>query len=116
MTTSTTTKRDHTTAAPAADGTVTVIAETRHTTAADTLAAIDAGAEFAHVDPRTLLIETNVRSDAFLSPRFVQSIKDHGVLTPVLVVRTPDGLRVRAGQRRTLGAIDADRPTTPRGS
>jgi ParB family chromosome partitioning protein len=112
-TTSTTTKRDHTTAALAADGTRTVIAETRHTTAADTLAAIDAGAEFAHVDPRTLLIETNVRSEVNVSVRFVQSIKDLGVVTPILVVRAPEGLRVRAGQRRTLGAIEAGRATIP---
>ncbi|VTR78957.1 ParB/RepB/Spo0J family partition protein [Cellulomonas hominis] len=87
--------------------------DTTTSTSADVLAAIDNGAEFAHLDPATLLIETNVRSEAHLSARFVQSIRDHGVLTPVLVVRTTEGLRVRAGQRRTLGAIEAQQATIP---
>ncbi|MFS0703263.1 ParB/RepB/Spo0J family partition protein [Cellulomonas sp. 179-A 9B4 NHS] len=65
------------------------------------------------VDPRTLLVEKNVRTDAALDAEFVASIRDLGVLTPVLVHRTPEGLRVRAGQRRTLGAIEAGRETIP---
>jgi ParB family chromosome partitioning protein len=65
------------------------------------------------VDPRTLLVEANVRTDAALDPEFVDSVRDLGVLTPVLVHRTPDGLRVRAGQRRTLAAIEAGRDTIP---
>jgi ParB family transcriptional regulator, chromosome partitioning protein len=67
----------------------------------------------AHVDPRTLLVEVNVRRDAHLTPAFVDSIREHGVLTPVLVHRTGEGLRVRAGQRRTLAAIEAGRDTIP---
>jgi ParB family transcriptional regulator, chromosome partitioning protein len=65
------------------------------------------------VDPRTLIVEANVRSDAALTPAFVGSIRTHGVLTPVLVHRTAEGLRVRAGQRRTLASIEAGRDTIP---
>lgn len=64
--------------------------------------------EFAHLDPRTLTIEVNVRTSTALTPSFVGSIRQYGVITPVLVVRTEDGqLLVRAGQRRTLAAIEA---------
>lgn len=71
-------------------------------------------AEFAHIDPRTLTVEANIRSDAALDRAFVASIRQHGVIVPVLVVRQADGaLHVRAGQRRTLGAIEADVPTIP---
>ncbi|MFI8528554.1 ParB/RepB/Spo0J family partition protein [Promicromonospora sukumoe] len=62
--------------------------------------------EFGMLDPRTLLVETNVRAQANLTPRFLKSIRDHGVLAPVLVQRTEQGPRVRAGQRRTLAAIE----------
>jgi ParB family chromosome partitioning protein len=83
--------------------------QTTETTAPDY-----AGVEFAHVDPRTLVIEANMRADVALTPDFVGSIKDHGVLTPIVVHRTEDGtLRVRAGQRRTLAAIEAGRETIP---
>ncbi|WP_125778262.1 ParB/RepB/Spo0J family partition protein [Antribacter gilvus] len=70
--------------------------------------------EFDNVDPRTLTIETNIRTDADLTPTFIESIREHGVLTPILVQRTQDGtLHVRAGQRRTLAAIEAGRETVP---
>lgn len=68
---------------------------------------------FADLDPRTLLIEANVRAEAHLDAQFIASIREHGVLMPVLVQRTAEGLHVRAGQRRTLGAIEADRATIP---
>lgn len=58
------------------------------------------------VDPSTLVLEVNVRADAALTPEFIASIKTHGVLTPILAIRTDEGLRVRAGQRRTLAAIE----------
>jgi ParB family chromosome partitioning protein len=69
--------------------------------------------EVAQVDPRALILEVNVRTDAALTPEFIASVKTHGVLTPVLVQRHDDGLYVRAGQRRTLAAIEADLPTIP---
>jgi len=72
------------------------------------------GVEFAHVDPRTLLIETNVRTRPDLDADFLDSIRTYGVHTPVHATRDPDGnLLVRAGQRRTLGAIETDQATVP---
>ncbi|GIG27274.1 MULTISPECIES: ParB/RepB/Spo0J family partition protein [Cellulomonas] len=73
-------------------------------------------AEFAHLNPRDLVIEANVRGDESvdLNPGFIGSIRQYGVLMPILVVRQADGtLHVRAGKRRTLGAVAADAPTVP---
>ena len=54
------------------------------------------------------------RLDVRLDPAFVASIKDLGVLVPIVAVRTAEGaVRVRLGNRRTLGAIEAGRPTVP---
>lgn len=66
-----------------------------------------------YLDPGTLLIETNVRSELHLTADFVASIKTHGVLQPVIAVRTEDGVRVRAGQRRTAAAVQAGLATIP---
>lgn len=95
------------------DGTLTVIAHSEHH---DLTQEVTPGTEFAHLDPRALIIETNVRDDASvdLTPGFVGSIRQHGVLMPILVVRQADGaLHVRAGKRRTLGAVAAQVPTIP---
>ncbi|WP_460755075.1 ParB/RepB/Spo0J family partition protein [Myceligenerans cantabricum] len=70
--------------------------------------------EFAHLDPRTLTIEANVRREVGLDAGFVESIRMHGVKTPIVVQRAGDGsLAVRAGQRRTLAAIEAGIATIP---
>ncbi|MBX9244641.1 ParB N-terminal domain-containing protein [Actinotalea ferrariae] len=69
--------------------------------------------QIVQVDPRTLVLEVNVRADAALTPEFVGSIKTHGVLTPILVQRTADALHVRAGQRRTLASIEAGLTAIP---
>ena len=67
-----------------------------------------------HVDPHTLTIETNVRPSAPITPAFVQSIKENGVLTPVLGHRGDDGtVTVRAGQRRVFAAREAGLATIP---
>jgi ParB family chromosome partitioning protein len=73
-------------------------------------------AELAWVDPRTVVLGKNVRSDASetLNPDFVESIRERGILSPPTLVRMPDGaLHVKMGQRRTLGAIAADLPLYP---
>lgn len=76
--------------------------------------AVQTASTFADLDPRALVIEANVRTDVNLDPAFVESIRDNGVLMPILVQRHEDGtLHVRAGQRRTLGAIAAERATIP---
>ena len=76
----------------------------------DTIAAVG---ELLHVDPRGLLIDRNIR-DAQLDKEFVASIKAHGVLVAITAVTTAEGaMRVRYGHRRTLAAIEAERPTVP---
>ena len=70
--------------------------------------------ELLDLDPRTLLIDINVRADAHPDPDLVDSIRDVGVLQPVTVVRTQGGqYRVRYGHRRTLAAIAAQMGTVP---
>ena len=65
------------------------------------------------LDPATLLVDLNIR-EAKLDKDFVASIKDHGVIEPIVAVRTEDGqVRVRHGHRRALGAIEAARPLVP---
>jgi len=60
------------------------------------------------LDPTALIVDINVRKDAALTPEFVASIKEHGVIEPVIAHRNDDGtVHVRMGQRRTLGAIEA---------
>lgn len=67
-----------------------------------------------HLDPHSLTLEPNVRDVADLDAQFVASIKEHGVLTPIAAVRSLDGtVWVRAGQRRTLAAREANLSTVP---
>ncbi|MBO1741542.1 ParB/RepB/Spo0J family partition protein [Leifsonia sp. TF02-11] len=67
-----------------------------------------------HLDPHTLTIEDNVRPFAPITPAFVQSIKENGVLTPVLGHRGDDGqVTVRAGQRRVHAAREAGLASIP---
>jgi ParB family transcriptional regulator, chromosome partitioning protein len=66
------------------------------------------------VDPTTLLVDVNIRSDAALDKDFLASIRDLGVLVPIAAVRTQDGaLRVCYGHRRTLAAVEAGRGSVP---
>ncbi|MBS3177726.1 MULTISPECIES: ParB/RepB/Spo0J family partition protein [unclassified Pseudoclavibacter] len=66
-----------------------------------------------HVAPADLVIEENVRQSAPLTPDFIRSIKENGVITPVLAHRRDGVLVVRAGQRRTLAAREAGLQTIP---
>ena len=43
------------------------------------------------LDPRDLLVDVNIRTDARLDKDFVASIKDFGVLVPITAVRTAGG-------------------------
>lgn len=66
------------------------------------------------VDPATLLVDINVRSDAALDNDFLASIRDLGVLMPIVAVRTEGkALRVRYGHRRTLAAVQVGRARVP---
>ena len=67
-----------------------------------------------HIDPNTLVVDTNVRDDAALDAEFIDSIKEHGVLVPIVAVRGQDGqLLVRYGQRRTLAAREVGLSSVP---
>ena len=67
-----------------------------------------------HIDPNALIVETNVRTVTPLDPGFIDSIRTNGVLTPILAWRDADQtVHVRAGQRRTLAAREADVTTVP---
>jgi ParB family chromosome partitioning protein len=66
------------------------------------------------VDPASLLIDANVRLDARVDADFVASVRDLGVLVPIVAVRTLDGdLRVRFGHRRTIAATEAGCSVVP---
>lgn len=66
------------------------------------------------LDPRTLLVDLNVRHAATADADLIASIRDVGVLQPIVAVRTAAGqVRVRYGHRRTLAAIEAQLPTVP---
>lgn len=67
-----------------------------------------------HIHPGDLQVETNVRTEASLSKQFVTSIKENGVLVPIVAVRDADGIfHVRMGQRRTLAAREAGLTSVP---
>lgn len=65
-------------------------------------------------DPETLIIGANVRLNARLDKEFIESIRDRGVLVPVVGHRNADGeLVVLYGQRRTLAAVQVGRKPIP---
>lgn len=67
-----------------------------------------------HLDPRTLLVDLNIREHLDLDPDFLASVADLGVLVPVVAVETADGrVRVRLGNRRTLAAVEGGLATVP---
>ncbi|MFC7571571.1 ParB/RepB/Spo0J family partition protein [Klenkia terrae] len=56
----------------------------------------------------------NVRHTTTADTDLVASVTEHGVLVPIVAVRTAHGeVRVRMGHRRTLAAIEAGRATVP---
>lgn len=66
------------------------------------------------VDPSTLIMDANVRHDARPDRAMIASVRDHGVLQPIIAVATGDGrARVRFGHRRTRAAIAAECVTVP---
>ena len=67
-----------------------------------------------HINPASLTIDANVRADVQLDKTFLASIKEHGVLQPVVAHCTEDGgVRVLYGQRRTLAAVETAQPLIP---
>jgi len=70
-------------------------------------------AALQEVNPAELLIGTNVRERVHLDKAFKASIKESGVLSPIVAVQAENGLTVRYGQRRTLAAVEAGLDTVP---
>jgi len=67
-----------------------------------------------HLDPNTIEVETNIRTVSKPDPALVASIRQFGVLEPVVCRRDENGkVTARMGQRRVLAARDAERPTVP---
>lgn len=66
-----------------------------------------------NLDPTTLTIDANVRKDVNLTPEFRASIREHGVLQPVVAYRTENGAHVLYGQRRTLASVEENLPSIP---
>jgi ParB family transcriptional regulator, chromosome partitioning protein len=68
--------------------------------------------EILDVDPKTLVIGANVRLEPRLDKPFIASIRERGVLEPIIAYRDDDQrLVVLRGQRRTLAAVEAKRPS-----
>jgi ParB family chromosome partitioning protein len=65
------------------------------------------------LNPADLLTDRNVRTDLHLTPAFVGSVKANGIIVPIVAIRDPEGIRVRAGHRRTAAAIHAGLTEVP---
>lgn len=67
-----------------------------------------------YLDPASLVIGVNVREPTQLAPLFLASVKERGVLEPVLAHRDDTGaVVVDQGQRRTLAACQLGLATIP---
>jgi len=65
------------------------------------------------VHPAALTLGPNVRLDATLDTGFVASIRERGVLEPIVCYPGEDGLVVQFGQRRCLAALKVERGSVP---
>ncbi|MBN9103139.1 ParB N-terminal domain-containing protein [Pseudonocardia sp. 73-21] len=65
------------------------------------------------VHPGVLSLGPNVRTDTKLDTGFVSSIRERGVLEPIVCYPGEDGLVIQFGQRRCLAALQAGRDTVP---
>lgn len=73
-----------------------------------------AGARVVQIDPHALVVEDNIRQEVNLPRQFVTSIRQHGVIVPILAHPDVDGnIVVRDGQRRVLAARDAAVTSVP---
>lgn len=72
-------------------------------------AAQAAEARVVHIDPHELIVEDNIRQEVSLPRSFISSIRQHGVIVPILAHPDVDGnIVVRDGQRRVLAAREAE--------
>lgn len=71
-------------------------------------------ATLVQADPATLIVGANVRLDPRIDRHFIGSIRERGVIEPIIAHTDTDGrLIVLAGQRRTLAAVQTGRATVP---
>ena len=82
------------------------------TTDASPDATTGAAEEFVYLDPGSIIIGSNVRTDLPDAKEFRRSIKERGVLEAVTVYRNDEGQHVcLRGQRRTVEAASVGTPT-----
>ena len=75
-------------------------------------ASTGAAEEFVYLDPGSIIIGSNVRTDLPDAKEFRRSIKERGVLEAVTVYRNDEGQHVcLRGQRRTVEAASVGTPT-----
>ncbi|RFA17846.1 ParB/Srx family N-terminal domain-containing protein [Subtercola boreus] len=78
------------------------------TTTTVTTAAAAGTVTIEAIDPQTVQLDPNIRTNPVLLPEFVDSIRVEGVREPVLARRGEDGITyVYDGQRRLLAAREA---------
>ena len=74
----------------------------------------DVSLELRMLDPKSLVIGTNVRIDPKLDEHLIASIKARGVKTPISAYQAADGrVVVLRGQRRTMISAMVGRPVVP---
>src|SRR4051812_47687667 len=67
-----------------------------------------------YIDPQVLEFEDNVRDHVELDKDFLASLRELGVIVPILAVRDAEGRTyVREGQCRTLGAREVGLTSVP---
>lgn len=67
-----------------------------------------------NIDPQTLEFEDNVRDEVELDKEFLASLREHGVIIPIIAIRDAEGRTlVREGQCRTLGAREVGLTSVP---
>ncbi|SDH66558.1 ParB/RepB/Spo0J family partition protein, partial [Pseudonocardia oroxyli] len=65
------------------------------------------------LDPRALTFAANVRTEVSLSREFIASVRERGVLQPVVAYPGVEGPVVEFGHRRTLAALKCGLPNIP---
>ncbi len=89
--------------------------QTMSTEAAATPEMIAAGLDqVVHLDPTTLVLEDNIRTRVKMPRWFLASVRQHGVIVPLIAHPGPGGtIEIRDGQMRTLAAQEVGCPTVP---
>lgn len=66
------------------------------------------------LNPAMLTIATNVRKELDMTPEFLDSVKQHGVIVPIVAQITDEGeIHVLYGQRRTVAALEGGLSEVP---